>query len=193
MNPTFSLVLAFLWAILCGYLATRKGRSFFGYFVLSFFITPLFTMILVACLSSLKDDVNGSKELPSGVSNAWYTPVTDNVGNIIGYKSEIMFQDGYLFETDECRTMSGTTKNYYSMDDAMKAIIMEKAMEEHNRYLSSSNTSPAPEQVAAPAVVRDAENKPIVRFCMNCGKKLNPNYKFCGFCGKKIEEIPNDL
>lgn len=43
-----------LWALVPGFIARSKGRSFWGYFFLSLFITPLITMIITLCLSNLK-------------------------------------------------------------------------------------------------------------------------------------------
>lgn len=43
-----------LWALIPGLIAKKKGRSFWGYYFLSFVITPLITIIITICLSNLK-------------------------------------------------------------------------------------------------------------------------------------------
>ena len=48
-----SLVGSVLWALLPGFIAKKKGRSFLGYFLLSLVISPLITTIIVLCLSDL--------------------------------------------------------------------------------------------------------------------------------------------
>lgn len=42
-----------LWALIPGFVARKKGRSFWGYYFLSFLISPLITMIITFCLSNL--------------------------------------------------------------------------------------------------------------------------------------------
>lgn len=42
-----------LWALIPGFVAKKKGRSFLGYYFLSFLISPLITMIITFCLSNL--------------------------------------------------------------------------------------------------------------------------------------------
>lgn len=51
-----------LWALIPGFIAKNKGRSFFGYFFLSFLISPLITMIITICLSNLNEDVSEINE-----------------------------------------------------------------------------------------------------------------------------------
>lgn len=41
-----------LWALIPGFIAKAKGRSFWGFYFLSFVITPLITMIITICLSN---------------------------------------------------------------------------------------------------------------------------------------------
>ena len=52
MNYTSIIGIA-LWALIPGFVAKKKGRSFWGYYFLSFLITPLITMIITFCLSDL--------------------------------------------------------------------------------------------------------------------------------------------
>ena len=40
-----------LWALIPGFIAKKKGRNFWGYYFLSFLISPLITMIIAICVS----------------------------------------------------------------------------------------------------------------------------------------------
>lgn len=42
-----------LWALIPGFVARKKGRSFAAYYFLSFLITPLITMIVALCVKDL--------------------------------------------------------------------------------------------------------------------------------------------
>lgn len=42
-----------LWALIPGFIAKKKGRNFWGYYFLSFLISPLFAMIITFCLTNL--------------------------------------------------------------------------------------------------------------------------------------------
>lgn len=39
-----------LWSLIPGFIAKKKERSFWGYYFLSFLISPLITMIIIICL-----------------------------------------------------------------------------------------------------------------------------------------------
>lgn len=51
-----------LWALIPGFIAKSKGRSFFAYFFLSLLISPLLTIIITICLSNLNQDVSEISE-----------------------------------------------------------------------------------------------------------------------------------
>lgn len=53
-----------LWALLPGFIAKKKGRSFWGYYFLSFLISPLITTIITACLSRVNNDVDLEEPQP---------------------------------------------------------------------------------------------------------------------------------
>lgn len=48
-----SFVLVALWAIAPGCIARKKGRSFWGYYFLSFLLSPLISLIIILCLDPL--------------------------------------------------------------------------------------------------------------------------------------------
>ncbi len=51
-----------LWALIPGFIAKKKGRNFWGYFFLSFLITPLITMIITACLKNTSVELDHSND-----------------------------------------------------------------------------------------------------------------------------------
>ncbi len=45
-----------LWALIPGFVAKKKGRNFWGWYFLSFVISPLITMIITLCLSNVSEN-----------------------------------------------------------------------------------------------------------------------------------------
>ena len=45
-----------LWALIPGFVAKKKGRNFWGWYLLSFLISPLITMIITFCLSNIEEN-----------------------------------------------------------------------------------------------------------------------------------------
>lgn len=73
MNWTSMIGIA-LWALLPGFIAKKKGRSFLAYYLFSFVITPLITTIITLCLSkkteeaapsSTRETIIETKKMPS--------------------------------------------------------------------------------------------------------------------------------
>ena len=50
-----------LWALVPGFIAKGKNRSFLAYFLLSFLLTPFITMIITLCLKKKIDQLDLSK------------------------------------------------------------------------------------------------------------------------------------
>ena len=68
-----------LWALLPGFLAAKKSRSFVAYYFLSFIISPLITTIIVLCLSDVTShERNAASEEDTLVAsideNPWICP-----------------------------------------------------------------------------------------------------------------------
>lgn len=51
-----------LWALIPGFVAKKKGRNFWGWYFLSFLISPLITMIITFCLSNLNKFPENTKK-----------------------------------------------------------------------------------------------------------------------------------
>ncbi|MGL5283856.1 MAG: hypothetical protein ACRC8W_19320 [Plesiomonas shigelloides] len=49
-----AVLIALMLHILCGYVASQKGRSAFGWFILSLFITPIVALIALAAIGDNK-------------------------------------------------------------------------------------------------------------------------------------------
>ena len=54
-----------LWALIPGFIAKKKGRSFAGYFFLSFLITPLITTIVTLCVKNLNSPSESAEKTKS--------------------------------------------------------------------------------------------------------------------------------
>ncbi len=50
-----------LWALIPGFIARKKGRSFWGYYFLSFLISPLITMTIAMCVKNLNEEYRPEK------------------------------------------------------------------------------------------------------------------------------------
>ena len=68
------------WAIVPGIIAKNKGRSFWGYFFLSFLITPLITIIITLCLS--KKNEEAAKPEPAQNNSAPKMVAARNAGEL---------------------------------------------------------------------------------------------------------------
>ena len=51
-----SLIGIALWALIPGFIARKKGRSFGAYYFLSFLVSPLITMIIALCVKNLNEE-----------------------------------------------------------------------------------------------------------------------------------------
>ncbi len=54
-----------LWALIPGFIAKKKGRSFAGYFFLSFLITTLITTIVTLCVKNLNSPSESAEDTRS--------------------------------------------------------------------------------------------------------------------------------
>lgn len=75
-----SLIGIALWALIPGFIAKKKGRTFWGYYFLSFLITPLITMIITVCLKNISGELNHSSD---SVNEATSVPVAHEINGSI--------------------------------------------------------------------------------------------------------------
>lgn len=68
-----------LWALVPGFIAKKKGRSFWGYYFLSFLISPLISTIVTLCVHKV-DQMPVLKEYSSKTSPE-QVPVHDTASN----------------------------------------------------------------------------------------------------------------
>ncbi len=57
-----------LWALIPGFIAKKKGRNFWGYYFLSFLISPLITTIIALCISNISEK-NEKETASSDIDN----------------------------------------------------------------------------------------------------------------------------
>ena len=100
-----SLIGIALWALIPGFIAKNKERSFWGYFFLSFLITPLITTIITLFLSKKTENNN----IPKSQNNVKYN-VTHRVTECIscGYRDPIYFA--------ECPKCGKSATRYVNLD-----------------------------------------------------------------------------
>jgi hypothetical protein len=75
-----------LWALIPGFIAKKKGRSFWGYYFLSFLITPLITMIITACLKNISGESDHSSD---SVIDTTTAPVAPEINRSIPESTSI--------------------------------------------------------------------------------------------------------
>ncbi|HUM84357.1 MAG TPA: zinc ribbon domain-containing protein [Lachnospiraceae bacterium] len=75
-----------LWALIPGFIAKKKGRSFWGYYFLSFLITPLITMIITACLKNISGESDHSS---NSVIETTSVPVVPEINRSIPESTSI--------------------------------------------------------------------------------------------------------
>lgn len=81
-----SLIWIILWALLPGFIAHKKGRNFWIYFLLSFFISPLITTIITLCLSKINtglETVSAAENQPklARTANSTENYLSTNIGD----------------------------------------------------------------------------------------------------------------
>ncbi|MBQ8136627.1 MAG: hypothetical protein IJ174_04260 [Clostridia bacterium] len=55
MNALATMIGVALWALIPGFIARKKGRSFAAYYFLSFLVSPLIAIIISCCVKNLND------------------------------------------------------------------------------------------------------------------------------------------
>ena len=153
-----SIIALALLALIPGFIAKQKGRSFFGYYFGSFLISPLITTIIALCVSNQayvycpKDSIivekkSDQQELPQ---------VNYPAANISGWQCSC----GRVHPKYESSCVCGKSKY-----DSIK--------------------SPKTEENAAEATEGSAAGSQSI-FCHKCGEKLIENSRFCRKCGTQI-------
>ena len=152
-----------LWALLPGFIARKKGRSFWAYYFLSFVITPLLTTLITLCLSKI--DAEDSNQEPPYMVNP-----TTTAEKVVVERALLPSQEDEKPSTEiEINTHSDPPKESTSMIFNSRSV-QEPESKQENPAETDNNTSARPV------------------FCRKCGTKLGNNVLFCHRCGTKVIE-----
>ena len=156
-----------LWALLPGFIAKKKERSFWGFYFLSFIISPLISLIIILCIK--KD------------GSSYTTPKIEKSKKFY-CKNCSMFSSGWYQVCPNCGYAG-------SMVKTTETILFRERSKKQNQV--TANTSSIQESTKSSAIslpdriTHSTETNLPVQFCRNCGAKLNPNAKYCLNCGTK--------
>lgn len=165
-----------LWALIPGFIAKKKGRSFWGYYFLSFVITPLVTMIITLCLKD-RNKVNTASDFD--IQTDQKRPVTEPIAE--------SNKDTIEHNTDE------PIDNPNAVGVAEPAPIenkVETTTEAESKNKESNQgedtTAQSAEEISAEDANPTPDDNKTLRFCRYCGFELLENSEFCSHCGKKV-------
>ena len=148
-----------LWALIPGFIAKHKNRSFWAYYFLSFLITPLFTMIITLCLSKLN---------PLGI------PEEDTISSTPDKEIELTGQ---------------STLRQPIQQEELPLPIQQKERSEQAATQISTDLPPQRKQLSSNNVTtKGKQDYSKIRFCRRCGFELIENSEFCSRCGTEIEK-----
>lgn len=152
-----SLIFYIIWAIIVGSIARKKGRSFWGYFVLSMFTTPLIGTIVVVCL----------KNLNNNPGNVIYTTARE-VNTEPVYNQNPVQQHTFIQQHTQAQPQP--------QQQVQAQPQQQTPLQQQIRYQKA-----APE----PSVKQEPQKK-VVRYCSSCGSMPSDGGSTCNICGGKI-------
>lgn len=181
-----------LWSLLPGFIAKHKGRNFFGYYFLSWLISPLFSTIIVLCLKnlSLKPTVKYEESAVPTYKIA-AAPSSNADSNTVCKVSPSAEQVSYKSVHFENTAITPSAD-----------VVTEKA---EKAFPAESDTVKAPEAITNPSaethrtedILSKEENTAInsatatenqINYCHKCGSKLVERSLFCHKCGQSIPQ-----
>ena len=105
-----------LWALIPGFMAKKKGRSFWGYYFLSFIISPFITMIIVAFLRNLNKPADIVEDIVEISNDNDNIVLPQSLGESTQEPDNVIVNDEVLSEKDgnvkETRLVCGKCGNY---------------------------------------------------------------------------------
>ncbi len=156
-----------LWALLPGFIAKSKGRSFLGYYILSFLVTPLATTIVALCVSDKNDSTDDNE-------NCIYECIS------CGHRDEKYFEI--------CPKCNGIRKQCISInkDDSNNEVECK-----YCGHIVKKENDSCPKcgmKISQPTEISEEKIAEIdkVTFCRKCGEKLIDNSQFCRKCGTEV-------
>lgn len=173
-----------IWALIPGFIARKKGRSFAGYFFLSFLITPLVTMIITLCLKDRNKESEKSssfKQEEQPVKDLTVAPATEKTclndnDTLHEGPSTKVFAEPQVTDAPAVaeQPSNGPSIPIHESDNNLEEL-------EPNQPVVSSEVADNDIPVSEP----EQEDQPLL-FCRYCGFKLLDNSEFCSHCGKKV-------
>ena len=159
MEIAYLLGLA-LWGLVPGFIAKRKDRSFWGYFFLTFLISPLITIIIALCVSNKRRK---------------YVP-TESI--IVEKKTNHKEEPQYLYSSENISGWKCSCGRAHPQYES--SCVCGKSKFDIMNSPKTEETSS--ETAAQPAVSNQ------IRFCKKCGERLLENSKFCRKCGAEVHQ-----
>ena len=167
-------------ALIPGFIARRKGRSFWGYYFLSFLVSPLISTIVTLCVRNTNKPVgkkpNPSNDPPKGLNK--------------------------LFSSSPENTITpsnASANNDTSPDTALPlpAALTPENDSGNEENVVRPNPDPIVEEVATASrdISQDSETAlgvPVSRFCRKCGFQLLNDSDYCSHCGTKVVTVPQE-
>ncbi len=157
-----------LWALIPGFIANKKGRNFWGYYFLSFLISPLITMIITLCLSK-KTEIEYLEEYPNRITEC----------KSCGYRDKNFF--------NACPKCGRYAKQYVYLNEEIptetdKVRFCRKCGEkliDNSQFCRKCGT----EIVEEPAItIVEQENTEL---CKKCGADITNDTDICHICGEQ--------
>jgi len=146
-----------LWALLPGFIAQKKGRSFLGYYALSWIITPLIATIVILCLRK--------REMSAEKNEA--TSEQHEIGLIDEEQKQI------IAEKSVCDNVNNQSGHCIQQSTNVAEDIRSEGMSQQNQCNE--------------LITEDEESSATeLRFCRYCGFKLLVDSEYCSHCGKKV-------
>lgn len=168
-----------LWALVPGFIAKRKNRSFWGYFLISFIISPLVSTIVILCMD--RNDKDSTVEERK-------TKTAPTIKSIYLVDQNIPAGKHRFVATNP----EGGLIRILSNDNTLLDRIYVKKKKSIN--LKSGTIVNAFGCVAElyPSMVNTTNDSSKIRFCRKCGEKLIDNSIFCRKCGTEIVNVEED-
>ncbi len=156
-----------LWALIPGFIAKKKGRNFWGYYFLSFLISPLITMIITLCLSK-KDDNPLLRRTESL-----------NECKSCGYRAKKLFTVCPKCGKDTKQNIYLNEEPTIDVDQILFCRKCGEKLIESGKFCSKCGTQVIAEPVTIVSEQYDCE------FCKKCGAVISDDTDTCHVCGER--------
>ena len=153
-----------LFALIPGFIARKKGRSFLGYYLLSLVITPLITFIITLCLSNL----NPPKPAEQGV---------------------VMPVEELPSPVDEQKITLATTKSEIDLPSQIVPTSNENNSSlPHKRFCKHCGFELLEGSIFCSKCGISIEEEEASGECPECNQKIPDESEFCQYCGIRLLE-----